>query len=114
MFFVLNILVLFFVSTGVVGYKNISPMDPIIITPIVVDALINGILIFGAHQRNSTAILAWMILASVVDTISLGFKVFLVSIEGFAYFVGQIITVFLAKYAREEIANEDNAGEDAV
>merc|ERR1719192_2001357 len=31
----------------------------------IVFALINGILVYGAHARNSTAILVWMILAII-------------------------------------------------
>ena len=31
----------------------------------IVGALINGILVFGAHKRNSTAILVWIILAII-------------------------------------------------
>jgi len=35
-----------------------------IVTGIVM-ALVNGILVFGAHKRHSTAILVWMILATI-------------------------------------------------
>ena len=117
-FFVLNILVCFLGISG--DLKSIVSG--------VLGALNSGILIFGAYKWNSTAILVWMILVAIecfVDFILFGIEIFDIASaptidveEGIVFgimaiflYAGVIIftigAIFVAKYAREEIANTD-------
>ena len=85
----------------------------------IIGAVIHCILIFGAHTRNSTAILVWMVLAIlscigyvilvVLGVIAIadagaaaaGVVVFIVFMVGISLF--QIWTIIVAKNARKEI-----------
>ena len=85
----------------------------------IIDVIIHCILIFGAHTRNSTAILVWMVLAIlscigyvilvVLGVIAIadagaaaaGVVVFIVFMVGISLF--QIWTIIVAKNARKEI-----------
>ena len=82
----------------------------------IIDVIIHCILIFGAHTRNSTAILVWMVLAILscigyVILVVLGViaiadagtaaVVFIVFMVGIILF--QIWTIIVAKNARKEI-----------
>ena len=88
----------------------------------IIDVIIHCILIFGAHTRNSTAILVWMVLAIlscigyvilvVLGVIAIadagaagaaaaGVVVFIVFMVGIILF--QIWTIIVAKNARKEI-----------
>ena len=85
----------------------------------IISGLIHCILVFGAHTRNSTAILVWMVLAIlscigyvilvVLGVIAIadagaaaaGVVVFIVFMVGIILF--QIWTIIVAKNARKEI-----------
>jgi len=91
-------------------------------------AVINGVLIFGAHTSNSTAILVWMVLGGIeavihcifiilliIHAVNLGayagqfgtaIGVIVAMIIIYAIIVGVIIwTIVIAKRARQEIDN---------
>ena len=91
-------------------------------------AVVNAVLIFGAHTSNSTAILVWMVLGGIeaavdiiyiilliVAAVSLGayagqfgtaIGVIVAMIIIYAILVGAIIwTIVIAKRARQEIDN---------
>jgi len=94
----------------------------------IICALVNGILVFGAHKSHSKAILVWMILAAiealiyvifmilimvyVVKFFSFGAWTFLIVVIVYAIEIGIVIFgILIAKRAREEIDNpnpEDN------
>jgi len=94
----------------------------------IICALVNGILVFGAHKSHSKAILVWMILAAiealiyvifmiliivyVVKFFALGAWTFLIVVIVYAIEIGIVIFgILIAKRAREEIDNpnpEDN------
>ena len=91
-------------------------------------AVINAVLIFGAHTSNSTAILVWMVLGGIeaaiyiifiiiviVNLVSIGayagqfgsvIGILVATIIIYAILVGVIIwTIVIAKRARQEIDN---------
>ena len=49
----------------------------------IVSAVINGILVFGAHKRNSTAILVWIILAIIQCIVFLIFGILAIIAIGY-------------------------------
>ena len=100
----------------------------------ILGALINCILIFGAHKRNSTAILVWMVLA-IIECIGIAIYAIFIIVVGVAvgagaagakvtaiamlilaivivFSIGIIIlliwTIIVAKNARKEIENTDD------
>merc|ERR1712241_169492 len=107
-FIVLNII-------GVILMRN-STRD---LTFGIICALVNGILVFGAHKTHSKAILVWMILAAIealiyvifmiliiVYTISSGAWTFIIAIIVYAIEICIVIFgILIAKRAREEIDN---------
>ena len=93
----------------------------------IIGVLINGLLVFGAHTRNSTAILVWMVLA-IIECIILGIVIVLfiiaITYAGFfhwiialvvAIYAGIILfiiwTIVVAKNARREIKEGNGGGQ---
>ena len=93
----------------------------------IVGALINGLLVYGAHTRNSTAILVWMVLAiieciclcviTVLFVIAVAYAGVLhwIVILVVAIYAGTILftiwTIVVAKNARREIKEEFGEGQ---
>merc|ERR1712241_144112 len=110
-FIVLNII-------GVILMRN-STRD---LTFGIICALVNGILVFGAHKSHSKAILVWMILAAIEALIYVIFTIliivytvkffvfgawtFIIIIIVYGIEIGVLIFgILIAKRAREEIDN---------
>jgi len=122
--FVMGIIFIVLNIIGVILMRN-STRD---LTFGIICALVNGILVFGAHKSHSKAILVWMILAAiealiyvifmiliivyVVKFFALGAWTFLIVVIVYAIEIGIVIFgILIAKRAREEIDNpnpEDN------
>jgi len=119
--FVLGIIFVVFSLVSCMGTDQYGGRLNNIISGIIA-AVINGVLVYGAHTRNSTAILVWMILA-IIQIIALVILAALL-VFGIAYvgaveittlipliiFVVMILfmiwTVVVAKNARIEIKEE--------
>jgi len=122
--FVMGIIFVVLNIVGVIVGRN----DPKLLVGGLIFAVVNAVLIFGAHTSNSTAILVWMVLGGIqaavdciyiilliIYVVTLGahagqfgavIGVIVVMIILYAILVGAIIwTIVIAKRAREEIDN---------